>query len=165
MRSIVATGGLALLLFLTPAGAFNGGAEPIPPRYDPRAYASFLSGYLDSREGNLDAALGSYRNSLKYAGDEPDIHYEIANVLVKKGRLQEAQAGLEKALAVDEGHTRSRYLLAGILAASGDREKALAEYNRVLKEDPENDDAYLHIANLYAERGSFQRPRRKLSTP
>ncbi|HEX7518978.1 MAG TPA: tetratricopeptide repeat protein, partial [Candidatus Deferrimicrobium sp.] len=155
MRILVATGGLALLLFLALAGASNGYADPIGPRYDARAYAYYLAGYLDSREGNLDGALGSYRKALKYAGDEPDILFEIANVLVMKGRLPEAQAELEKILAADEGHTRSRYLLAGILAASGEREKALAEYGRVLKEDPENDDAYLHIATLHAERGEF----------
>ena len=155
MRILVATGALALLLFLAPAGASNGYAGPIRPRYDARAYASFLAGYLDSREGNLDSALGSYRKALKYSGNEPYILFEIANVLVKKGRLPEARAELEKALAADERHTRSRYLLAGILAASGEREKALAEYGRVLKEDPENDDAYLHMATLHAERGEL----------
>src|SRR5512135_3605310 len=155
MRILVATGALALLLFLAPAGASKAYARPMGPRYEARAYASFLAGYLDSREGNLDNALASYRKALKYAGDEPDILYEIANVLVKKGRLQEARAELEKALKVDEGHTRSRYLLAGILAASGEREKALAEYGRVLKEDPENDEAYLHVATLHAERGEL----------
>ena len=133
MRTIIATGALALLLFLAPAGASNGVAGPIPPGPDARAYANFLAGYLDSREGNLDGALGSYKKALKYAGDEPDILYEIANVLVKKGRLPEARAELEKALALDEGHTRSRYLLAGILAASGEREKALAEYGRRMR--------------------------------
>lgn len=130
------------------------------PRTDSHAYAYFLAGYIDSREGKLDAALGSYRKALRYAGDEPDILYEIANVLVKKGRLPEAREELGKALAIDEGHTRSRYLLAGILAASGERGKAMAEYDRVLKEDPENDDAYLHVATLHAERGNFPRPRR-----
>ncbi|HSQ15920.1 MAG TPA: tetratricopeptide repeat protein, partial [Candidatus Binatia bacterium] len=157
MRTVVATGGLALLLFLAPAGASSGIAGPLPPRHDPRAYASFLSGYLDAREGNFDNALGSYRKALKYAGDEPDIRYEIANVLVKKGRLPDAREELEKALAADEGHTKSRYLLAGILAASGERGKAMAEYDRVLEEDPENDDAYHHIATLHAERGEYSR--------
>ena len=83
MRILVATGGLALLLFLAPAGAPNGHAGPIGPRHDARAYAHFLAGYLDSREGNLDNALGSYRKALKYSGTEPDILFEIANVLVK----------------------------------------------------------------------------------
>ena len=132
MRILVATGALALLLFLATAGASDAVAGPATQRSDARAYASFLAGYFDFREGNLDKALESYRRALKYAGNEPDILYEIANILVKKGRLPEARAELEKALAEEEGHTRSRYLLAGILAASGEREKALAEYGRVL---------------------------------
>ena len=103
MRILVATGGLALLLFLAPAGASNGYAGQGSPRNDARAYADFLAGYLDSREGNLDGALGSYKKALKYAGDEPDILYEIANIHVKKGRLPEARVELEKALAADGG--------------------------------------------------------------
>jgi len=157
MRTITATGALALLLLAAPAAALHGYGASINTQREARAYGLFLAGYLEYRDGNLDGALESYRKALKYAGDEPDILYEIANVLVKKGRLPEARAELEKALAANEGHKRSRYLLAGILAASGEREKALAEYGRVLKEDPENDDAYLHIATLHAERGEFSR--------
>jgi len=157
MRSITLTGALALLLLAAPAAALHGYGASMNTQLEARAYSSFLSGYLDFREGNLDGALESYQKALKYAGDEPDILYEIANVLVKKGRLPEARAELEKALAVDEGHTRSRFLLAGVLAATGERDKALAEYDRVVKEDPENDDAYLHIATLHAERGEFSR--------
>src|SRR3990170_609109 len=157
MRTIAATGALALFLLSAPAGAFHGYANPMNAQIGARAYSHFLAGYLDFREGNLDAALESYTKALKYAGDEPDILYEIASVHVKKGRLPEARAALEKALAGDESHTRSRYLLAGILAASGDREKALAQYDRVLKEDPENEEAYLHLATLRAERGEFSR--------
>ena len=138
MRAIFVTGGLALLLFLSPAGASSGVAGPIRPRTDARAYTHFLAGYLDFREGNLDGALAAYRKALKYAGEDPDILFEIANVLVKKGRLPEAREVLKKALAADEGHTRSRFLLAGILAASGEREKAPAEYGRGLKEGPGN---------------------------
>ncbi|MBP2687728.1 MAG: Anaphase-promoting complex, cyclosome, subunit 3, partial [Deltaproteobacteria bacterium] len=136
MRTIAATGALALLLFSAPAGASGPKAIPVNAQAGSRAYSHFLAGYLDFRKGNLDGALESYKKALKYAGNEPDILYEIASVHVKKGRLPEARAELEKALAADEGHTRSRYLLAGILAVSGEREKALAGYDRVVKEEP-----------------------------
>ncbi|HEX9191341.1 MAG TPA: tetratricopeptide repeat protein, partial [Candidatus Deferrimicrobiaceae bacterium] len=136
MRYHAAMGALALILFAAPGEAFHGHAPSASTQSQSRAYAHFLAGYLDYREGKLDAALESYQKALKYAGDDPDILYEIGNVQVKKGRLTEARDALRRALAADEGHTRSRYLLAGILAASGESDRALQEYARVVKDDP-----------------------------
>ncbi|MGZ8432688.1 MAG: tetratricopeptide repeat protein, partial [Candidatus Deferrimicrobiaceae bacterium] len=134
MRTIIATGALALILLAAPADAFHGYNGSKNFQLEAQAYNHFLSGYLDYREGNLDGALESYRKALKFAGDEPEILYEIAIVHVKKGRLPEARAELVKELAEDEGHAKSRFLLAGILAASGEREKAIAEYERVVQD-------------------------------
>jgi len=156
MRSYVAMGALALFLFTARAEAFPGAAVPMSAPLDASAYSYFLSGYLDYRGGNLDRALESYQKALKFAGDEPEILYEIANVYVKKNRIQEARATLQTALAADPGHTRSRYLLAGILAVSGESGRALEEYRRVVEEDPEYyEEGYLHIATLLAEKGEF----------
>ncbi len=106
MRTITATGALALLLLAAPAAAFQGYGASMNTQLEARAYSLFLAGYLDYREGNLDGAIESYQKALKYAGNEPDILYEIANIHVKKGRLPEARAELEKVLAAEEGHTR-----------------------------------------------------------
>src|SRR4030042_1947141 len=111
----------AAFLFAHDAGAFHRNAKGVAERLQGRAYSEFLSGYLHYREGNLDAALESYRKALRYQQDEPEILYEIANVLVKKGQLSEGKEYLGKALAVDPKHARSPYLLAGVLAATGPR--------------------------------------------
>ncbi len=81
------------------------------------AYADFLAGHLEYRAGNLDKALDWYRRALKSSESNPDILYEIANIQVKKGQLADARESLGRALAADPGHTRSRYLRAGVLAA------------------------------------------------
>ena len=69
--------------------------------------------------------------------------------------LAEARESLERALEIDDSHTRSRYLLAGILAATGEKEKAERLYERVLSDDPGTEEAYLHLSTLYAERGDY----------
>ena len=125
----------AVLLTAHDGGAFHGNATAVGARLQGRAYSEFLSGYMHYRAGDLDAALDSYRKALRYRENEPAILYETANVLVKKGRFEEAREYLEKALAVDDTHVRSRYLLAGILASSGDREKAISLYSRVLSDE------------------------------
>jgi len=106
MRNIVATGGWPSFFFLAPAGAPNGVAAPIP-RPIPGATPTFFPDISTSGRGISTPLSGSYRKALKYAGDEPDILYEVANVLVKKGQLPEARVELEKALAIDGGtHNR-----------------------------------------------------------
>src|SRR4030067_695529 len=100
------------LLFAHDAGAFHKNVTGVAERLQGRAYFQFLSGYLHYREGNLDAALESYRKALRYQQDEPEILYESANVLVKKGQLSEGKEYLEKGLAGDPKPGRSPHLLA-----------------------------------------------------
>jgi tetratricopeptide (TPR) repeat protein len=97
-------GALALFLLSGDAFAFHGNKAMASARVQARAYSLFLSGYLSYREGNLDAALEAYRNALKYAENEPEILYEIGNVLVKKGNLAGAKEMMEKALSADDAH-------------------------------------------------------------
>src|SRR4030066_1865756 len=99
----------AALLFAHDAGAFPRTPAGVAGRLQGRAYSQFLTGYLHYREGNLDAALESYRKALRYQQDEPDILYEIANVLVKKGQLSAGKEYLEKALAIDPKTAPARY--------------------------------------------------------
>src|SRR5512139_3940207 len=111
MKIRILTGAMALFLFAGSAWAFRGADARPGGRLLGGAYSNFLTGYMEYRDGNLDGALEAYTKALRFAEGEPDILYEIANVLVKKGKLPEAQGYLEKALASDETHTRSRYLL------------------------------------------------------
>src|SRR3972149_2721457 len=153
----------AALWFAHDAGAFHKNATAVAGRLQGRAYSQVLSGDLHYREGTLDPALESSRKALRYQQDEPEILYEIANVLVKKGQLSEGKEYLEKALSVDGKHARSRYLLAGILAATGDKEKAISLYSQAISDDPDNEEATLHLSTLYAEKGELDRAREYLT--
>ena len=148
----------AALLFAPDAGAFRKNATGAADRLKGRAYFQFLTGYLLYRGGDLDAALESYRKALRYQQDEPEILYEIANVLVKKGQLSEGKEYLEKALAVDEKHARSRYLLAGILAATGDKEKAISLYSQAISDDPDNEEQPFTSPRSTPRKGSSTGP-------
>src|SRR5512143_2665114 len=108
MRTRIVTGAVALFLFAGNAWAFHGNGGRWSGRFLGGAYSNFLIGYMQYRDGNLDGALDAYTKALRFADGEPEILYEIANVLVKKGKLPEAQEYLEKALASDGTHTRSR---------------------------------------------------------
>ncbi len=155
---------LALLFVAGNASAFPMGYSGRDTHSRGRAYASFLSGHLAYREGRLDDALADYRKAQEYAGeDEPDILFETANILVKKGQLVDAGKALAKVLAADDNNVRARYLLSGVQAATGQKEKALAGYQRILADDPDNEEAYVHVSTLFADMGDFDQAEKQLS--
>lgn len=151
--------GAAFLLLLMMAGEapafpmkFNGNAM----RSRGSAYASFLSGYLAYREGRLDDALSDYRRAQELAGeDEPEILFETASIMVKKGQLVDAGKMLERVLKAEDNNARARYLLSGVQAATGRKELALAGYRRILADDPDNEEAYVHVSTLLADMGEL----------
>ncbi len=156
---------LALLLVAGNAIAFpisSGTRSAVHSRG--RAYASFLSGHLAYREGRLDDALADFRTAQEYAGgDEPEILFETANILVKKGQLADAGKVLVRVLAADDNNVRARYLLSGVQAATGEKEKALAGYQRILADDPGNEEVYVHVSTLYADMGEPDKAEEQLS--
>jgi tetratricopeptide (TPR) repeat protein len=129
-----------------------------------RAYASFLSGYLAAREGRLEDALSDFRKAQEYAGeDEPEILFEMAGVLVKRGQLVDAGKALERVLSAEDNNARARYLLSGVQAATGRKEQALEGYRRILAGDPDNEEVYVHVSTLYADMGEPDKAEKMLT--
>lgn len=129
-----------------------------------RAYAAFLSGYLAYREGRLDDALTEFGKAQEYAGqDEPEILFETANILVKKGRLVEAGKMLGRVLQADDNNVRARYLLSGVQAATGQKDKALAGYQRILADDLDNEEVYVNVSTLLADMGEPDKAEQQLT--
>jgi tetratricopeptide (TPR) repeat protein len=158
--------GAALLLILVTgnAFAFPGNGNWRNPHAQGRSYASFLAGYLAAKEGRFDDALAEYKKAQDYAGaDEPEILFETAGILVKRGNLVDAGKLAERVLAVDDNNARARYLLAGVQAATGRKEQALASYQRILADDPDNEEVYVHISTLYADMGDPDKAEKQLT--
>jgi TolB-like protein/DNA-binding winged helix-turn-helix (wHTH) protein/Tfp pilus assembly protein PilF len=91
------------------------------------ASAMYWAGYIAQAMGQTDRALAYYENAVTADPLNPDRYNPLAQVLALKGRSDEAQVLLQKALILDAGETYSHWNLARIGLASGDPEAALVE--------------------------------------
>lgn len=140
-----------LFVLVTVLGA--GCAIPLPP--SPR---QLLARW---QQGPADPALAAAQAAW-YQGDSPTAiarleamlarnpkHLEartlLGEVLLSEARTPEAMAVLEPALTAPAGNARAHYLMAVAQDASGQREEALAHYQRASRLEPKND---LYLASL-----------------
>jgi tetratricopeptide (TPR) repeat protein len=101
------------------------------------------------RENNVDKAVETLKQALALAPDDVDSLRLITTILVAAGREAEAQAYLAK---LPQGTTLdpNTILNLGIKAFNeGKMDQALAEFDRVVKENPTFPDAYYYRALAY----------------
>ncbi|HED66518.1 MAG TPA: tetratricopeptide repeat protein, partial [Planctomycetes bacterium] len=103
-------------------------------------------GYIDHREGKLDAAEAHYRQALEDAPRMADAHTNLAGIELARGRSEEARASLDAALAADPGFVNA-WLLYGVLEEQeGHPEEALARRARAFQVDPNSVSAGVEYA-------------------
>jgi TolB-like protein/DNA-binding winged helix-turn-helix (wHTH) protein/lipoprotein NlpI len=91
------------------------------------ASAMYWAGFIAQAMGQTDRALAYFENAVTADPLNPDRYNALARVLTLKGRSDEAQVLLQKALLLDAGETYAHWNLARIGLASGDPEAALVE--------------------------------------
>jgi tetratricopeptide (TPR) repeat protein len=94
--------------------------------------------------------------------DDSLSHYNLALLLARTGRVDEAIGEYEQALERDAEDIRARSNLAAALVRKGDLDRALEELARVVALDPEDPVAHTNIGLVHAQRGDVMRARRAL---
>jgi TolB-like protein/DNA-binding winged helix-turn-helix (wHTH) protein len=91
------------------------------------ALAMSWGGYLALALGRNDRALSYFESAVSADPLDPDKYNLLGQALILKGRSDEAQVALHKALLIDSGQVFSHWFLGRIALASGDPAAALAE--------------------------------------
>jgi TolB-like protein/DNA-binding winged helix-turn-helix (wHTH) protein/tetratricopeptide (TPR) repeat protein len=91
------------------------------------ALAMSWGGYLALALGQNDRALSYFEGAVAADPLDPDKYNLLGQALILKGRSDEAQVALHKALLIDSGQVFSHWYLGRIALASGDPGAALAE--------------------------------------
>jgi len=93
-------------------------------------------GDLLRRQGRYDAALALYGEVLKKEPGNTAAGADRAETLIWMGRHAEAEKAAHELLARSPGSRAARLVLARAMAAGGNLEGAIAEYQRILGENP-----------------------------
>ena len=80
-----------------------------------------------------------------------DAHLNLAILLGRSGRGEEAAEHIERAVAIDPEHVPTRMLHARVLAERGDQRAAMAELEAIVALDPASIDARWALAQLHLE--------------
>jgi tetratricopeptide (TPR) repeat protein len=107
-----------------------------------------LAGAIFSKNGDLEKAREMFEKlSLISPGNPLGYHY-LGTTLAKLNRFNEAEKSLRKALGLRPSFKKSREFLAWVLEKKGLREKAIAQYNFLLKLDPDDKSAEKRLERL-----------------
>ena len=118
---------------------------------NPLRHDAVASLYLDA--GQLDEAIGEYRQSLRLNGDSAPTHYNLGYALSVRGRRDEAVAEFEAALRIDPEYAQAHNNLGALLQIGGQPDAALAHFQRAVALRPDNVESRTNLGQLLSNRG------------
>ncbi len=102
-------------------------------------------------DGQLSAAADMYRAAMAAAGPNPEICFQVAELLYRQGDLNGARERYYAAIELDEDYVEARANLGCVLAETGQRELAVAAFEGALRYHPDYADVHYHLARTLDE--------------
>lgn len=103
-------------------------------------------------EGRMTEAIEQYEEVLRLKPDSADAHYNLANALGKTDRIDEAIEQYEEAVHLQPNFLEAHFNLGVLLLRnSGHLDAAKAEFEEVLRLQPENDQAQQILSKIQAK--------------
>ena len=128
-------------------------SEVVQPRASPRAYRHYLDALLAKNADDFTTAASELREALLYDPESPHLHSVLAEVLIKQGRLNDAEEELQTALALDPKHAPARLLSARIAVARGNLPEAREHFQIAIEGQPDDAEAYHDLVRLLLAAG------------
>jgi len=115
----------------------------------------FMNASKERILGNYEKAANLFLQCTQLAGGEPAPYYELANIfeLVKEPTLFLNNA--EKAAKLDPNNYWYSVLYAHALQGAGENDKAIAQYELLLKKNPQDIDILFDIATIQYYSGNY----------
>lgn len=117
----------------------------------------FLQADLKSQEGQSAEALDLYKSILVYDPDSATVKQKIAVEYYRQGQIRDALYWAEKAKAQAPKQKDINMLLGGLYSATKNYPKALAIYQDILKNNPDDSDTHLYISAIYSEQKNYKK--------
>jgi tetratricopeptide (TPR) repeat protein len=123
----------------------------LPAEAAPHQLAHWASQLDES--GDLTAAGEMYRAALAAGGPNPELCFQLADVLYRSGELDAARERYYMALELDEDYVEARANLGCLLAEKGQLELAAAAFEGTLQAHPDYADVHYHYARTLEQLG------------
>ena len=104
-------------------------------------------------QGNLQGAADLYRAVLAAGGAQPQINFQLAEILYRQGDLTAARERYFAAIELDEHFVEARANLGCVLAELGRDDLAAAAFRGALKLHPDYAEVRLHLGMLLKRQG------------
>ena len=101
--------------------------------------------------GDLQAAVDTYRALLFVDGTDPEINFQLAELLYRLGDVSAARERYYVVLELDEDFVEARANLGCVLAEMGQQELAIAAFSGTLDRHREYPDVHYHLARTLDE--------------
>jgi len=158
------------LLFATESLGEEEGGGAIPDSFDPLAILDSIfeadrephdpvvlceaACELEAR-GNLEGAADLYRAALAAGGANPQINFQLADILYRQGDLSAARERYFSAIELDENFVEARANLGCVLAELDQDDLAAAAFRGALKLHSDYAEVRLHLGMLYKKQERF----------
>ncbi|MDR1052855.1 MAG: tetratricopeptide repeat protein [Planctomycetaceae bacterium] len=98
--------------------------------------------------GDLGLAIETYRTIIAVGGSTPQLNFQIAELLYRRGELAAARERYFAALEQDEEFVEARANLGCVLAELGEDQLAIAAFQGALKYHPDYAEVHFHLGML-----------------
>jgi len=124
------------------SGSFQEVLDSIQPRLEGDASSNHelwsICGVCLSQLGHDEDALQAMEYAISIGEDEAKMHFNLAQLLRKSGRVEEAMQSLANALLSDPAHINSLVARGEVFVDRGEYDMAVQNWRRVVTIDPEN---------------------------
>ena len=109
-----------------------------PPKTAPAGPVGFDEARRQHQAGNIETAVGLYRQLLLDEPNHAQVWYLLGAACVQLGRLDEARSSLRQATSVNPRHAEAHNHLGVVLAQQASLDDAIASFRRALELKPGN---------------------------
>jgi tetratricopeptide (TPR) repeat protein len=111
--------------------------------------------YEAQKRGRYDESLALFGKALKIDPKRPETYYWRGRTYIQKGRLELARSELEEALQFNPHYFEALQSLDWVLAQTQRWDDILTHWNRFLRDEPDNANAYLERAGAFRRKGDM----------
>ncbi len=112
-------------------------------------------GFELDNKGNLEAAIGEYREALRLNPNNDIAHYDLGLALDDKGDEEGAIGEYRETIRLNPGNEGAHVNLGSDLYKKGNMDAAIAEYREGLRLNPENDSAHYNLGIALGAEGTL----------